>query len=74
VLDNGMYKVWFARNYRTCVANTLLLDNALATMGAGLPPAMMAKLLYPQRRVMAVCGRWRLHDEQPGGDDRSAWA
>ena len=36
-LDNGMYKIWFARNYRTRVANTLLLDNALATMGAGLP-------------------------------------
>ena len=34
-LDNGMYKIWFARNYRTRVANTLLLDNALATMGAG---------------------------------------
>jgi acetolactate synthase-1/2/3 large subunit len=55
-LDNGMYKVWFARNYRTHVANTLLLDNALATMGAGLPSAMMASLLYPQRRVLAVCG------------------
>jgi acetolactate synthase I/II/III large subunit len=55
-LDNGMYKIWFARNYRTRVANTLLLDNALATMGAGLPSAMMAKLLYPGRRVMAVCG------------------
>ena len=55
-LDNGMYKIWFARNYRTYVANTLLLDNALATMGAGLPSAMMAKLLYPERRVMAVCG------------------
>ena len=55
-LDNGMYKIWFARNYRTYVANTLLLDNALATMGAGLPSAMMAKLLYPDRRVMAVCG------------------
>src|SRR5690606_13988269 len=41
-LDNGMYKIWFARNYRTHVANTLLLDNALATMGAGLPSAMMA--------------------------------
>src|SRR5215207_4536949 len=26
-LDNGMYKIWFARNYRTYVANTLLLDN-----------------------------------------------
>jgi acetolactate synthase-1/2/3 large subunit len=55
-LDNGMYKIWFARNYRTRVANTLLLDNALATMGAGLPSAMMAALLHPSRRVLAVCG------------------
>jgi acetolactate synthase-1/2/3 large subunit len=55
-LDNGMYKIWFARNYRTHVANTLLLDNALATMGAGLPSAMMAAMLYPERRVLAVCG------------------
>jgi acetolactate synthase I/II/III large subunit len=55
-LDNGMYKIWFARNYRTHVANTLLLDNALATMGAGLPSAMMAAMLYPNRRVLAVCG------------------
>jgi len=55
-LDNGMYKVWFARNYRTRVANTLLLDNALATMGAGLPSAMMAAILNPTRRVLAVCG------------------
>jgi acetolactate synthase-1/2/3 large subunit len=55
-LDNGMYKIWFARNYRTKVANTLLLDNALATMGAGLPSAMMASMLYPDRRVLAICG------------------
>ena len=55
-LDNGMYKIWFARNYRTHVANTLLLDNALATMGAGLPSAMMAAMLYPERRVLAVAG------------------
>jgi acetolactate synthase-1/2/3 large subunit len=55
-LDNGMYKIWFARNYRTHVANTLLLDNALATMGAGLPSAMMASILYPGRRVLGVCG------------------
>ena len=55
-LDNGMYKIWFARNYRTSVANTLLLDNALATMGAGLPSAMMAAMLYPDRRVLAICG------------------
>jgi acetolactate synthase I/II/III large subunit len=55
-LDNGMYKIWFARNYRTHVANTLLLDNALATMGAGLPSAIMAATLHPGRRVLAVCG------------------
>jgi acetolactate synthase I/II/III large subunit len=55
-LDNGMYKIWFARNYRTRMANTLLLDNALATMGAGLPSAIMAAMLNPERRVMAVCG------------------
>ncbi|MFT3712753.1 MAG: acetolactate synthase large subunit [Archangium sp.] len=55
-LDNGMYKIWFARNYRTRMANTLLLDNALATMGAGLPSAMTVSMLHPKRRVMAVCG------------------
>jgi acetolactate synthase-1/2/3 large subunit len=55
-LDNGMYKIWFARGYRTHVANTILLDNALATMGAGLPGAMTAALLHPDRKVMAVCG------------------
>lgn len=55
-LDNGMYKIWFARNYRTLLANSLLLDNALATMGAGLPSAMMAAMLYPKTRVLAVCG------------------
>ena len=55
-LDNGMYKIWFARNYRTYVANTLLLDNALATMGAGLPSAIAAKCINPTKRVLAVCG------------------
>ncbi len=55
-LDNGVYKVWFARNYRTWLPNTVLLDNALATMGAGLPSAMEAARLYPERRVMAICG------------------
>src|SRR5690606_37570483 len=53
-LDNGMYKIWFARGYRTHHANTILLDNALATMGAGLPSAMMASMLYPKRTVLVV--------------------
>ncbi len=55
-LDNGVYKIWFARNYKCYQANTLLLDNALATMGAGLPSAMAAKLLNPDKRVVSVNG------------------
>ncbi len=55
-LDNGMYKIWFARNYPALGPNTVLLDNALATMGAGLPAAMMASILNPEKHVMAVCG------------------
>ena len=55
-LDNGMYKLWFARNYKAYQPNTVLLDNALATMGAGLPSAMMVAMLNPDRRVMAICG------------------
>ena len=55
-LDNGTYKIWFARNYPALVQNTVLLDNALATMGAGLPSAMEAARLYPDRQVMAICG------------------
>ncbi len=55
-LDNGVYKIWFARNYKCYQPNTLLLDNALATMGAGLPSAMAAKLINPDKKVIAVCG------------------
>jgi len=55
-LDNGMYKIWFARNYVAHEPNTLLLDNALASMGAGLPAAMAARIVYPDRKVAAVCG------------------
>ncbi len=55
-LDNGVYKIWFARNYKAHMPNTILLDNALATMGAGLASAMAAKLVYPERKVMAICG------------------
>ena len=55
-LDNGVYKIWFARNYPAFQPNTILLDNALATMGAGLPSAMLAAMIYPNRKVMSICG------------------
>lgn len=55
-LDNGVYKIWFARNYKAHQPNTVLLDNALATMGAGLPSAIAAKIVYPDRKIVAICG------------------
>jgi len=55
-LDNGVYKIWFSRNFKCYQPNTLLLDNALATMGAGLPSAMAAKHLYPNKKVVSVNG------------------
>ncbi len=55
-LDNGMYKIWFARGYHARKPNTILLDNALATMGAGIPSAIAAKILHPERRVVALTG------------------
>lgn len=55
-LDNGIYKLWFCRLYKTFLPNTFILDNALASMGAGLPSGMVAKLLHPDKKVLAVCG------------------
>lgn len=55
-LDNGIYKIWFARMYPAYAHNTVLLDNALASMGAGLAAAMAAKIVHGERRVLAICG------------------
>ena len=63
-LDNGIYKLWLSRLYKTYKPNTFLLDNALATMGAGLPSAVAAKLINPES--VGRGGRRRLHDELPG--------
>ncbi len=55
-LDNGLYKIWFARNFRARQRNGILLDNALASMGAGLPVAMAVNMVQPDRPVLAICG------------------
>lgn len=55
-LDNGIYKLWFSRLYKTYRPNTFLCDNALATMGAGLPSGIAAKMLCPERKVLSVVG------------------
>lgn len=55
-LDNGMYKIWVARNYPAYEQNTVLLDNAFATMGAGLPSGIAAKLLNKDKKVVVLAG------------------
>ena len=55
-LDNGVYKLWFARGYPALHQNTVILDNALASMGAGLPSAITASMIYPDKKVISVCG------------------
>ena len=55
-LDNWLYKVWIARNYPAYKPNTILLDNALATMWAWYSSAMEAKRLNPSKKV--VCVTW----------------
>ena len=55
-LDNGWYKIWLARNYKTYNPNTIMLDNTFATMGAGLPTGIMAKFLNPSHKVVAITG------------------
>ena len=55
-LDNGMYKLWFARNYKAREQNCVLLDNALATMGAGLSSGIATKIIFPEKKVLVVAG------------------
>jgi acetolactate synthase-1/2/3 large subunit len=55
-LDNGMYKLWFAAFYEARHRHSILLDNTLASMGAGLPNGISTKLFYPEREVVVVTG------------------
>ena len=55
-LDNGMYKLWIARNYPAYEQNSVLVDNALATMGAGLPVGIAAKSLLRSQSVVVIAG------------------
>lgn len=52
----GQSLTWASSPPQALQPNTLLLDNALATMGAGLPSAMAVSLLFPEKKVVAVCG------------------
>ena len=56
VSDVGAHKVWVARLYQAYEPNTVIISNGFAAMGISLPGAIAAKLVHPDRRVVALCG------------------
>ena len=56
VSDVGLHKLWIGRMFPAHEPGTVLIANGLAGMGFALPTAIAAKLVYPQRKVVAVCG------------------
>lgn len=56
LVDTGAVKMWMARLYPTYRPNTCLISNGLSTMAFALPGAISAKLTFPERKVLAVCG------------------
>ncbi len=56
VSDVGAHLLWLMKLYPTYRENTLIASNGLIPMGFGVPAAMAAKLVYPEKKVVAVCG------------------
>ena len=56
VSDVGAHKVWLARLFPTERPNTVVISNGLASMGIALPGAIAAKLVHPERKVVAFSG------------------
>jgi acetolactate synthase-1/2/3 large subunit len=56
ISDVGSHKLWIARTYPAYEPNTVLSSNGFAAMGFALPAAISAKLVHPERKVVAVSG------------------
>ncbi|MFV0517111.1 MAG: acetolactate synthase large subunit [Aminipila sp.] len=56
ISDVGAHKMWIARHYHCNVPNTCIISNGFATMGIAVPGAVAAKLIYPEKKVLAVTG------------------
>ena len=56
ISDVGAHKIWVARMFRASVPNTVIISNGFAAMGIALPGAIAAKLVNPDRNVLAICG------------------
>jgi acetolactate synthase-1/2/3 large subunit len=56
ICDVGAHKLWMARMFPCDAPNSCIISNGFAAMGIGVPGAVAAKLLFPQRRIVAVTG------------------
>jgi acetolactate synthase I/II/III large subunit len=56
ISDVGAHKMWIARHYHCALPNTCLISNGFAAMGIAIPGAIAAKLIHPNRRVVAATG------------------
>lgn len=54
--DVGAHKMWIARHYDCYNPNTCIISNGFATMGIGLPGAIAAKLVHPEKKVLTITG------------------
>ena len=56
VCDVGAHKMWMARMFRCEYPNTCLISNGFASMGIAVPGAIAARMVHPDRNVVAVTG------------------
>ncbi|PPS43945.1 acetolactate synthase large subunit [Chroococcidiopsis sp. TS-821] len=56
ISDVGAHKMWIARHYHCDRPNTCLISNGFAAMGIAIPGAVAAKLVYPNRKIVAATG------------------
>lgn len=54
--DVGAHKMWIARYYHCHEPNTCLIPNGFCSMGFALPGAISAQMVFPDRRILAICG------------------
>ena len=55
-LDVGEHCWWFGRNFWMKKSQKMVMSGYLATMGFGLPAALAAQIVYPNRQVICIAG------------------
>ena len=56
ISDVGVHKMWIAKLYTTYQPNTCIIPNGFASMGFSMPGAIAAQIVYPERKIVAMCG------------------